>query len=224
MWKLGSKLKRLKQRGDTVVEVTLSFAALGFVIVVIFTIMNTGLNSVQRSLEITQVRQQIDSQAEGLRFIHKAYTSVYDRNAAAPPPADEVAGQWVKFRTTYNANGGGTQLPFNQANPTCPKTYDSKAFYIDTFSDEASMIKPAANIKSMSVATPDVPPFAQVYRQTPNSPSTSYGLWVNAYYTPRDVAANKPGYIDFRINACWQDVRNKTPDTIGTIVRLYEPL
>lgn len=60
----------IRQRGDTIIEVILAVSIFSLVAVGAMTIMNSGLAMVQRSLEITLVRQQIDSQAEMLRFVH----------------------------------------------------------------------------------------------------------------------------------------------------------
>ena len=54
-------------RGHFAVTV-FSLAAVGGI-----TIMNQGTATAQRSLEIGLVREQIDSQADALRYIHSAY-------------------------------------------------------------------------------------------------------------------------------------------------------
>ena len=59
-----------KQRGDTIIEVMLAVAIFSLVAVGAMTIMNSGITMAQRSLEITLVRQQIDAQAEMLRYVH----------------------------------------------------------------------------------------------------------------------------------------------------------
>ena len=45
------------------------------VAVVSINIMNSGLSSAQASLEITMARNEIDAQAEALRFIHDSYVT-----------------------------------------------------------------------------------------------------------------------------------------------------
>lgn len=59
------------RRGDTIIEVILAVTIFSLVAVGALTIINSGLSMAQRSLEITLVRQQIDSQAEMLRFINQ---------------------------------------------------------------------------------------------------------------------------------------------------------
>lgn len=59
-----------KQPGDTIIEVVVAITVFSLVAVGSITVMNNGLMMAQRSLEITLVRQQIDAQAEMLRYIH----------------------------------------------------------------------------------------------------------------------------------------------------------
>lgn len=60
------------RRGDTIVEVIFAVALFSMVAVGAITLMNKGVRIAQQSLEVTLVRQQIDSQAEMLRYIHQS--------------------------------------------------------------------------------------------------------------------------------------------------------
>jgi len=62
------------RRGDTLIEVAFSVAVFGFISALSIGIMNRNLNFIQSTLEITMARNEIDSQAEAIRFIHNAYT------------------------------------------------------------------------------------------------------------------------------------------------------
>lgn len=66
---MGAKMRK-RQAGDTLVEVMLATAVFSAVAVGCLTLMNRGLSIAQQSLESTLVRQQIDGQAEMLRYIH----------------------------------------------------------------------------------------------------------------------------------------------------------
>lgn len=59
--------------GDSLIEVLLGITVFSAVAVGGIAIMNSGLNQAQRSLEITMARNEIDAQAEALRFIHNNY-------------------------------------------------------------------------------------------------------------------------------------------------------
>lgn len=60
------------QRGDTIIEVILAVTIFSLVAVGALTLMNSGTSMSQRSLETTLVRQQIDTQAELLRFVSRS--------------------------------------------------------------------------------------------------------------------------------------------------------
>ena len=69
-------MKKRKQKifsGDSLIEVLLGITVFSAVSVGGSAIMNSGLNQAQRSLEITMARNEIDAQAEALRFIHNNY-------------------------------------------------------------------------------------------------------------------------------------------------------
>lgn len=59
-----------RQNGDTIIEVILAVALFSSVSVGATALMNSGLAMAQSSLEVTLVRQQVDAQAELLRFVH----------------------------------------------------------------------------------------------------------------------------------------------------------
>ena len=62
-------------KGDSLIEVMFSVGIFGMVAVGAIQIMNRGLYTAQGSLESTMARQEIDAQAEALRFVHEGYIS-----------------------------------------------------------------------------------------------------------------------------------------------------
>ena len=68
-------LKRSILQGDTLIEVMFAVGIFGLVAISAISLMNRGLQTSQRTLETTMARQEIDTQAEALRFIHEAYIS-----------------------------------------------------------------------------------------------------------------------------------------------------
>lgn len=65
-------------RGDTIIEVILAFGIFAMLAVGTTLVMNRGLASGQQSLERTLVRQQIDSQADLLRYARDNMPAVWD--------------------------------------------------------------------------------------------------------------------------------------------------
>ena len=63
------------RRGDTLIEVILAVTIFSAVAISTLSLMNSGTAIAQRSLETTLVRQQIDSQAEMLRYISQSEDS-----------------------------------------------------------------------------------------------------------------------------------------------------
>ena len=70
-----AKQKELKKHGDTLIEVTLCIAIFSLVAVLSLNLMNNGVSNAQRTLEITMARNEIDAQAEALRYIHSSYVA-----------------------------------------------------------------------------------------------------------------------------------------------------
>ncbi len=67
----------VKARGDTIVEVIIAFTIFAMAAVAAVAIMNRGIAMAQRSLETTLVRQQIDSQADMLRYVRDNSTPAW---------------------------------------------------------------------------------------------------------------------------------------------------
>lgn len=199
-----------KRRGDTVIEVILAITVFSVIAVGAIAIMNQGINSAQRSLEITQVRQQIDAQAEALRFIHQTYINSLSEDRGA-----HVPGEWEALRA--RAVGVGNFGADGSA--TCPAIVSPRAFVLNariaSIDDEApiSMSTPPSPGK-----TP--PPYAQlIYGE---DRVYAYGIWIEANRND-GAGSGDIGFIDFHIRACWEDPGNNPAITLGTIVRLYDP-
>lgn len=84
-----------KQRGDTLVEVLVSMAVLGLVIVGAITIMTRGLAASELALEHSQVRLIITSQQEMLAKLRDAY---------AIDPTSSAGQLWNNIVTSSNTN------------------------------------------------------------------------------------------------------------------------
>ena len=65
------RIKKLS--GDTLVEVMFAVGLFSMIVISSITVMNRATNEIQRDLEITMTRNEIDTQAETLRFIHDSY-------------------------------------------------------------------------------------------------------------------------------------------------------
>lgn len=108
-------IRNRRQRGDTIIEVLFATAALSLVIVISFAIMNRGLATAQLAVENTFVRQNIDGQAEALRYLRNAYVN-------SSEPAGHIASEWGKINERLVSQAS----PFGNCEPS------SQAFYLNT--------------------------------------------------------------------------------------------
>lgn len=210
------RLNLRKDRGDTIIEVLFAVTVFALVAVGSLAIMNQGTAAAQRALEITLVRQQIDAQAQAIRYIHQAYIAGYQQGGAA---LSDTAAQWKKM-TDKTQLGADNASPFGaNVGSTCPQTIPAQKPFL------LNARKATVWAGTPSTSPPpggSLPPFAQVIYNDDSSIGTTFGLWVEA--VPSDNAEpNTPGFVDFHIRACWDSAGSPVPSTLGTIVRLYEP-
>lgn len=202
-----------KNRGDTLIEVLFAVAVFSFIAVGGLSIMNQGMATSQRALEISLVRNEIDSQAETLRFLNASYVSAYQTGVNYS--ADTPAGQWSiitsNLATTDNASDFSMSIC-----PSSSASLRSNSFILNTRSAKVLSLS-ATNFESAKT-------FSQVIYNN-KQVSIAEGVWIEAVKSNNVVGNNQSnsGYIDFNIRACWDSPGQKMPVTIGTIVRLYEP-
>lgn len=209
------RLRRVSEKGDTIIEVLFAVAVFAMVAVGSLSIMNQGTATAQRSLEITLVRQQIDAQAEAIRYIHQSYVTAYQKGTTPTGTAHE----WVEM-TVNRAEDNPSAFGGISAQGTCPTSIPGDhPFVVNARKAIVSNTTP----QMTAPAGASVPPFAQViYNETTNNISQAYGLWVEAVPSS-NVVNNGAGFVDFHIRACWDAPGSSAPMTLGTIVRLYEP-
>lgn len=201
-----------KDSGDTIIEVMLAFAVIALVAAAIVGIMNLGVATAQRSLEVTLVRQQIDGQAELLRFVHKAYIQRYDKKFDESTVTDRNSYVYKWNQLRQRTLGSGDIAPFGLVDGRCRSDIPKQAFIMNTNTGNLST---DISLKSASERT-TLPPYALV------DGGRAYGMYIQAQKVIEDVNTNTT-YIDFHIRACWDAPGVAVPVTLGTIVRLYEP-
>lgn len=184
---------RKLQTGDTLIEVLFAITVFSLVVVGALSIMNSGVATGQRALEISLVREQMDAQAETLRYIHDSYVAAYP----SPIPG-QPSGEWSNIiaKQANQASGFGA----------CDEEPPSNAFIINTAT---------VKLQNRSAITTNVQTYSQL-RLGQAAPAE--GLWVEAVKSD-----NLNKYVDFHIRACWDSLGLSVPMSLGTIVRLYEP-
>jgi type II secretory pathway pseudopilin PulG len=200
-------------RGDTIIEVLFAIAVFSLVAITGMVLMNQGTNTVHRAVEIASVRQEIDSQAETLRFLQGAYVAArqaYGSSATYDPATP--AGQWNLIRQYVTS---GRSISDMATITSCPTSFAQGGFILDT-----------KNARFIPASQQDRFSRAQTYSQiryNGSNENTFYraeGIWIEAN---RSSSASANTYIDFHIRACWDSPGQNLPAMLGTIVRLYEP-
>lgn len=187
--------------GDTIVEVMIAIAIFGMVVVAALSIMSGGVNTTQRSLENILVRQQMDSQAATLRFMHNAYMAAQNSSPSAP------AIEWSKITTYVETNRATGVVPGSTATvfgTTCSAPTGS--FILNPNTATMTKMSPTFFIGADTHSMIDFDSSGNVIAK---------GIWVEGV---KNLAGQN--YIDFHIRACWYTAGQSNPATLGTIVRL----
>lgn len=205
-------VRKNKLRGDTLIEVLFATAAFSLLAVGAIALMNQGLATSQRALEITLVRNEIDSQAEALRFLNTSYIASY--NASNSYATGTPASEWYSISETARITTNISE--FGPSGGTCPEPPTS-SFILNP--------KKAKFLSSSALTLKSSETFSQLVYDNIDDVIDARGIWIEAIRSidsPVDAESNA-GYIDFHIRACWFSPGQNMPMTIGTIVRLYEP-
>lgn len=185
-------MMKIFKRGDTIIEVILAVTIFSIVVVGAMTIMNSGIAMSQRSLEITQVRHQLDGQAEMLRYV---------RDRAGDDPV--YAAMWGSITGSRQVDNPISILNVDR----CPE-----GSAINSSPNRRFTLRPSGGRVAFSGALYSSEPatYAKV------TPVRSEGISIQI------TEAEGGGAYDAHIQACWYGPGSSRPATIGTIVRLYD--
>jgi type II secretory pathway pseudopilin PulG len=206
-------------RADTLVEVLFAVTVFSLVAVGALTLMNQGTSISQRSLETTLVRQEIDAQAETLRFLHDSYVAAYreGQSSEVSGTPDTPFEQWQAMLESIIETDAASASDFGASVAACPDP-PSSSFVLDSRS--AAFVAPSEDILG------EADTYAKLEYDDGGVLDSSKGLWIEAIRSDTNTSdpyQSNIGFIDFHIRACWFGPGQGVPLTIGTIVRLYEP-
>jgi type II secretory pathway pseudopilin PulG len=94
------RVENKERHGDTLIEVMMAISIFSFVAMLSINMMNDGINTAQRTLESEMARNEIDAQAEALRFIHNNYVAEREKSADSS-----------QFRSIWNTITGMASKP-----------------------------------------------------------------------------------------------------------------
>lgn len=196
-------IKRRLERGDTIVEVVIAFAIFSLAAIGAIQVLSKGVATTQRNLELTLVRQQVDSQAEMLRYIRDS-------------PSQQAVWRSLVADTAL------TTAPHSLSD-SC--SVGSSAFVVQTAvgDNPAETSFSRRSIVAQDVSLGDGQRGEYTYSHmnySGASLSGASGLWVEAARAEGDSSG--PKAYDFYIHSCWDSVGVTSPMTSGTIVRIYE--
>ena len=232
-----------KRLGDTLVEVTLAVGIFSMVAVAVVSVVNGSTSDAQTALETTVAREEIDAQAEALRFIHDSYVAGSDMGTDAS--ATRYTDLWRKI--TANANAPRPDiLEYNPSD--CRSLYDGsnklvaqqKAFIINprrmSSGDPIILSKNNPNIFQAASTYPRIVYNDSVESLLEDENANKNAQRVEGIYivgvkdsNTTNVVADKThssaksAYYDFYIRTCWYGPGAERPSTISTVIRLYDP-
>lgn len=241
----------IMKKGDTLIEVTLAVGIFSMVAISVVAVMVSGTSNTQTALETTLAREEIDTQAEALRFIHSAYL-------ADEGSEDPYTKLWEEITNhAYTPNKSATDALVQQYNPTsCQEIFDPTSGLLKSnLSNYAFIINPRgfSDLKSTNIGSTyllyrdNVNTFRQtttyprlVFNQQNSATDTiisenegnriryAEGIYVIAVKDPKSTTVIGTGgkssaYYDFYIRTCWYGTGSDAPTTISTVIRLYDP-
>lgn len=245
-------VKHAGKRGDTLIEVMLAVGIFSMVAVAVVAVMSGGTSRAQGSLESTLAREEIDTQAEALRFIHRSY--ITDKNVGTSSAFGElwqtIVSRAINANDVNNLNADATQFHPTSCNDLYAMGGDAeKGFVIDP-----------RRLTRVESGTPTSPIITTAMRDSSNQaylqPASTYphllyhgdegamvndsnasgrgdlyraeGIYIVAVKDPNSTSMvgsyrDTSAYYDFYIRTCWYGTGDQEPSTISTVIRLYNP-
>ena len=226
-----------KKLGDTLVEVTIAIGIFSMVAVAIVAVVSSGSSGAQSTLENTVAREEIDAQAEALRFIQAtALTELGDKGTDSEL-WQKIASHAVAAKEdniTYNVNDCSADIYGNDNFLS-----EQKAFIINTRKLSSGNVdeiivpydkdkfKPASTYPRIIYS--DDNDNSLMGQDTGSNIKSVEGIYIVAVKNKETKIVdagevkNKSAYYDFYIRTCWYGAGSNTPTTISTVTRLYNP-
>jgi type II secretory pathway pseudopilin PulG len=216
--------------GDTIIEVIFAITVFSLVAVVSISLMNQGVATAQASLELSMARNEIDSQAEAIRFIHNSYVSEREFAIGSQGYANLWQALTNESRVLKNVEEfktGGTECSIPNGsfvvNPKSINTYANPNDVIvkKTDIDATNKIFDATVYPRIIYGANDSD--TNVIDSTSMNILRVEGLWMFVVAGGTGEGGVVDDFYDFHIRACWHAPGRRVVSTIGTIIRLYNP-
>ena len=238
------------RKGDTLVEVMFAIGIFSLVAITITSVLMSGTSNMQTSLETTMARNEIDAQAEALRFIHQGYIAEKSDEVEGPYTALWARIKQLAMNNDTNARQNNITNQkhnlFDYSPSTCSSLYgDDVAYGLKTLNAFAIDTQNISSLNAIREAKDGGFVEASLYPRLFYSNTDTdgsllarsnilrkvEGLYIVAVkdqdtttLVQDDEQTNVAnGFYDFYIRSCWYGYGKKTPTTISTLIRLYDP-
>lgn len=148
----------MKRKGDTLIEVALAIGVFSLVAITVVGVVSASLTNAQSAVEVTLAREELDAQAEALRFIHESYIS--GSQSEVKESDNKYEKLWntiIKDNVTkYSTNPQETAVK-NYNPSSCTEVFDNAHNKVKTPSNaDSSNFKPfVINTRKLSTVNPD---------------------------------------------------------------------
>lgn len=212
------------KRGDTIIEVMFAIAVFCLVSVISIAMMNRGVNSAEAALETVVARNELNAQAEALRFIHSSYISemTLPTCTGTSERCQQYADLWEKIVTNaIAADEISIEYPLNRCEDVYDRNnallIDDKAFVINTRDISSRTGSGTTNVNVSYVSVLDQP---TVFQPAPLNARIIYTYDMATTDEDNSVAQFTDGGIKYnRIQAAegiWViAVKSSTQDALG---------
>ena len=246
MIRSGKNNKKAK-KGETLVEVLASVAIFGFVSVLTVGLMSSTLASSQGVLERTVVRNEIDAQAEAIRYVYDSYNNERRADNISQGKYSLIWGAIIDG--AYTSESSLPKWPVEK----CEDAYSNTAgnYYVgkkkilntrllaaddghSTFGGILDILRDDRIMLSSFLSSDRFVP-ATVYSRNVYYANDVSVVDADEMVSDKDFtrlkkaegiwfyAAKGDHYYDFYIQACWNEPGKDKPATLDTVIRLYNP-
>lgn len=179
-----------KHRGDTLVEVSLAIGIFSMVAIAAVSVINGSTNGAQSSLESTITREEIDGQAEALRFIQSAYVS---GGQVEVDSSSKYATLWHNISSRAidlsRLNNTDKEAVLNYNPVSCSEIYNSSSNSWNTLAKQQAFLINTRAMSSNNWNNIIVNYDPGIFREATTYPRIVYnGLSSDALYDPANVA------------------------------------
>ena len=166
-----------KKKGDTLIEVAFAIGIFSMVAITVVSVISASTNGAQSALETTITREDLDSQAEALRFIHEAYVS----GSQSADTSENIYYSLWKALTALAVNESTANLAYNPT--TCSEVYNSGGTVKRANSGQIPFVINIRQLNDPSSANR----FNVIIRSGPASNTKNYQIFYPATTFPRII-------------------------------------